>query len=188
MTDSATGVQMLNLPPSALHAIHRAALRDRSPAEAAALVRQVGFETGQDFLDAFGHWLEHHSQDPGADPASLAPDEFWEHLSNFFSGFGWGRLDFEQIHPGVAALTSTEWAEAGTDTGARQPSCHFTTGMLADLLSRLVGSDLAVLEVECRSRGDAGCRFLLGGADALEAVFDGLRQGQPVDAAVRNLV
>lgn len=187
MTDSSTGKQMLNLPPSALAAIHRAALQGRSPAEAAALVRQIGFETGEGFLEAFSGWLEHHRQDPGADPASLTAEDFWNHLSSFFASLGWGRLAFEQLHSGVGSLTSTAWAEAESGAAARQPTCHFTTGMLADLLSRLVGSDLAVLEVECRSRGDAGCKFLLGSAEALQLVFEELRQGSEVDTAVRNL-
>lgn len=186
MTDSSTG-PMLKFPPSTLSAIHRAALQDRSPSEAAALVRQMGFETGEGFLEAFSDWLEHHRQDPGADPATLAADDFWHHLSAFFSSLGWGRMEFEQLHAGVGALASREWAEADAEGGARQPMCHFTTGMLADFLSRLVGSDLAVLEVTCRSRGDADCRFLLGGVEALQVVFEGLRRGREVDAVVRNL-
>lgn len=187
MSDSLTGHQTLKFPPSTLAAIHRAALQGRSPAEAAALVRQIGFETGEGFLEAFTHWLEHHRQDPGADPASLNADDFWQHLSAFFGSLGWGRLEFEQLHAGVGALTSTEWSEADAGSETRQPMCHFTTGMLADLLSRLIGSDLAVLEVTCRSRGDAGCRFLIGSADALQMVFDGLRRGQEVESAVRSL-
>lgn len=187
MTDSSTGDQMLKFPPSTLAAIHRAALQDRSPREAAALVRQVGFETGEGFLAAFSGWLEHHNQDPGADPASLPAEEFWGHLSAFFSSLGWGRLEFEQLHSGVGSLTSTEWAEAESGAGARQPTCHFTTGMLADLLSRLVGSDLAVLEAGCRSRGDASCRFLIGSAEALQRVFEGLRRGDEVEVAVQAL-
>ena len=187
MTDSSTTEQMLNFPPSALAAIHRAATQDRSPGEAAALVRQIGFETGEGFLEAFSGWLEHHRQDPGADPATLAADDFWHHLSTFFSSLGWGRLEFEQLHSGVGALTSTEWAEAIPGEGARHPTCHFTTGMLADLLSRLVGSDLALLEVDCRSRGDASCRFLLGSAEALQIVFEGLRKGEEVEVVVQAL-
>ena len=118
MTDSFSGQPMLKFPPSAMAAMHRAVLQDRSPAEAAALVRQMGFETGEGFLEAFSRWLEHHRQDPGADPATLAADDFWHHLSAFFGSLGWGRLHFEQMHPGVGALSSTEWAEADAGSGA----------------------------------------------------------------------
>ena len=187
MADSLAGQSMLTFPQSTLAALHRAARQDRSPSDAASLVRQVGFETGEGFLHAFTEWLAHHRQDPGADPASLAAEDFWHHLSAFFGSLGWGRLEFEQLHEGVGALTSTEWAEADEPTGGRQPMCHFTTGMLADLLSRLVTTDMAVLEVSCRSRGDGACRFLIGGAEALQAVFHGLRQGQGVEAALQGL-
>jgi len=187
MNDSFAGTAMLTFPPSTLAAVHRAARQDRSAAEAAALVRQVGFETGEGFLVAFSEWLAHHRQDPGADPSALAADDFWHHLSAFFSSLGWGRLEFEQLHEGVGELSSTEWAEAEVGAGARQPMCHFTTGMLADLLSRLIGSDLAVLEVACRSRGDGKCRFLLGSAEALQRVYEEVRQGQEVDAALQAL-
>ena len=187
MSHSISGQQMLTFPPSTLAAVHRAAQQDRTPAEAASLVRQVGFETGEGFLDAFSDWLEHHRQDPGITPAALSTEDFWHHLSAFFASLGWGRLNFEQLHPGVAALSSLQWAEADPSASARQPMCHFTTGMLADLLSRVIGSDLAVLEVSCRSRGDGSCRFLVGSSDALQVVFEGLRQGQPLETAVGGL-
>ena len=120
MIDSSTGQQMLKLPPSTLAAIHRAALQGRSPAEAAALVRQIGFETGEGFLEAFSHWLEHHRQEAGADPASLGAEEFWHHLSGFFARLGWGRLEFAQMHSGVGSISSREWAEAD----ARRRALH----------------------------------------------------------------
>ena len=47
--------------------------------------------------------------------------------------------------------------------------------------------DLAVLEVECRSRGDERCRFLMGGADALGRLYEGLREGDSVDAALSRV-
>lgn len=187
MTDAISAGIMLNLPKATLGAVHRAVGSTHSPAEAAALLRQIGFETGQEFLQAFRHWLEHHRQEAGADPASLSTEEFWSHLSAYFSSLGWGRMDFEQLHSGVGALSSQDWAEADAHEGGRQPACHFSTGMLADLLSRLIGADLAVMEVDCRGRGDARCRFLLGGAEALQRVYAGLRQGNGVDAAVRGL-
>jgi hypothetical protein len=61
-----------------------------------------------------------------------------------------------------------------------QPSCHFTTGVLANILGRAADGEVAVLEVECRSRGDQRCRFLFGGADAVYSVYVG---SQPADLA-----
>lgn len=187
MTDSSPAAPMLRIPSSTLTAVHRVARKGRSPADAATLVREMGYASGEGFLSAFGEWLEHHRQDPGADPAELGADEFWHHLSAFFRSIGWGRLDFEEVHAGIGSLASGDWAEAGTTGSSRQPTCHFTTGMLADLLGRLIDGEMAVMEVGCRSRGDATCRFFIGGSEALQEVFDGMRQGRDALEVVRGL-
>jgi hypothetical protein len=53
--------------------------------------------------------------------------------------------------------------------------------VLAELLRRATGTEdgaeIAVLEAECRGRGDARCRFLFGSPAALEAVYAALREG-----------
>lgn len=178
---------MLRIPSSTLTAVHRVARAGRSPADAATLVREMGYASGEGFLAAFGDWLEHHRQDPQADPAALAADEFWHHLSAFFRSIGWGRLDFEDVHAGVGSLVSGDWAESEATGSTRQPTCHFTTGMLADLLGRLIDGDMAVMEVACRSRGDGACRFLIGGSEALQEVFEGMRQGRDAVDVARAL-
>lgn len=187
MTDTATREPMLHLPTTVLTALHRALASDRSPADAAALVRQIGFDSGAGFLEGFHDWLEHQKQEAGANPAALAAEEFWQQLTGFFFSMGWGRLEFEQLHPGVASLSSREWAEAEPGEAAQQPTCHFTTGMLADLLGRIAGADLAVMEVECRSRGEDRCRFLVGSPAALEDVYARLQRGEPYGAALQQL-
>jgi uncharacterized protein len=175
---------MLSLPLGALAAIHRALSDGRSPAEAAEAARRLGFETGAAFHRALEGWLASAGL---GDPGSLDADAFWERLSDFFASHGWGRLVFERLHPGVAALSSDEWAESEQVGSASYPSCHFTTGLLADLLGRASGADLAVLEVECRSKGDPRCRFLIGGWDALERVYDDLSAGSPYSESIQRL-
>ena len=59
--------------------------------------------------------------------------------------------------------------------------------MLANVLGQVAGSDVAVLEVECRSRGDARCRFLFGSPEALNGVYRRLVGGENLDAAVAQL-
>jgi predicted hydrocarbon binding protein len=171
---------MVHLPAAALTALHRVLSQDRSPAEAAAVTRQMGFETGESFYAAFRDWL-------GTEPSELDADEFWERFAAFFASLGWGRLHFERSHSGVAELSSDEWAEAEPGSQARQPTCHFTTGLLADLLGRVSGDRLAVLEVECRSRGDERCRFALGGAEALRRIYERIRDGDSFQTAVEGL-
>ncbi|HET7322507.1 MAG TPA: V4R domain-containing protein [Longimicrobiaceae bacterium] len=183
MTDTLTRAPMLQFPTSILPALRRALGREHSPADAAALERQLGFETGEGFYAALRNRLE----DSGADVDTLPADEFWQRVGDFFADLGWGTLEFDRLHPGVAALSSADWVEADPNVQAAQPSCHFTTGLLADLLGRVAGDDLAVLEVECRCAGDDRCRFLLGGGDALERVFDAMRQGRSYREAVEQL-
>jgi V4R domain len=184
MSETTVRETMLSLPVDALAAVHRALADGRTPAEAAEAARRLGFETGPGFHRALEEWL---AATGSGDPSSLDPAAFWERLSDFFAAKGWGRLDFERLHPGVAALSSDEWAEAETEGSASYPACHFTTGLLADLLGRASGADLAVLEVECRSKGDARCRFLVGGWDALERVYDELSGGAPYAESIQRL-
>ena len=184
MSETIVRDTMLSLPVDALGAVHRALAEDRTPTEAADAARRLGFETGAGFHRALEEWL---STSGAGDLGSLDPDAFWERLSDFFASQGWGRLDFERLHPGIASLSSDDWAEAEPSGSASYPSCHFTTGLLADLLGRASGADLAVLEVECRSRGDERCRFLVGGWEALERVYGEVSAGAPYAESVERL-
>jgi hypothetical protein len=56
--------------------------------------------------------------------------------------------------------------------------CFFSAGMLADFLGRLSGAPVAVMEVECRSRNDARCRFLSASPETLDGVYDAMNQGR----------
>lgn len=183
--DAAARAPLLRLPAGALLAIHRVLAQHGSPEESAALVRELGFETGEAFHGAFSAWLSEQEED--GDPASLPADRFWPLLAEFFSSLGWGRLELELPHAGVVSLSSPSWAEADADAGAGQPTCHLTTGLLADLLGRVAGTDLAVMEVECRSRGDRECRFLLGSAEALGLLHGRLREGASYPEALEAL-
>jgi hypothetical protein len=46
---------------------------------------------------------------------------------------------------------------------------------------------VAVLEVECRSAGDARCRFLIGSADVMGQVYDEMGRGAAYPAAVAEV-
>ncbi|MBI4408484.1 MAG: hypothetical protein HY561_02170, partial [Gemmatimonadetes bacterium] len=47
--------------------------------------------------------------------------------------------------------------------------------------------DVAVMEVECRARGDLRCRFVFGGASALEALYADLAAGRDLEASLAAL-
>ena len=82
-------------------------------------------------------------------------------------------------------MDSSDWAEASTE-GSQYPSCHVSSGLLADFFGRLAGETVAVMEVECRTRGDAGCRFLMGSPDTLATVYERMAEGVSYAEASRT--
>ena len=84
----------------------------------------------------------------------------------------------------MLALDSTDWAEASERGGAEYPSCHLTCGLLADFLGRMSDGLVAVMEVECRSRGDGRCRFLAGAPETLGTLYERMSQGMAYGEAL----
>jgi len=76
------------------------------------------------------------------------------------------------------AVDSEDWAESDPAATTPGPACHVTAGVLAGMLGRLAGEYVAVMEIECRSRGDERCRFLAGSAETLQAVYEGVSDGR----------
>lgn len=166
----------LALPSAALGALRRALIAELGAERAAAVLRQAGHAAG----DALFQSLK-----GGEQLTQLASDDFWRRFNQLFSGRGWGSISHVPLHPGVGVLESADWGEADA-ASARRPSCFFSTGVLANLLGQVAGGDVAVLEVECRSRGDEKCRFLFGSPDALQAVYDRMVAGNaPADAVAQ---
>jgi predicted hydrocarbon binding protein len=184
MTDPALAVGPARALAGLVAALHQVVSRDRSGADAAGILREVGLEAGESISGLFRQWLD-RSGTPG-DPAELAPEEFWGALSSFFEDLGWGTIEIEQPHPGVLSISSADWFEADRVPG-RHPGCHVTTALLADLLRRVVEEELACLEVECRAAGHDRCRFLVGSPAALERIFQSLREGSEYPSAVGAL-
>ena len=56
--------------------------------------------------------------------------------------------------------------------------------MLADFLGRMSGDTVAVMEVECRSRGDTRCRFLAGAPDTMSTLYERMAQGLGYEEAL----
>jgi predicted hydrocarbon binding protein len=173
------------LPSTALSSL-RTVLAAEAGADMAARVLRAA---GQDAGDAFFRIL---SADADADSAreslgALDATAFWRRFAQLFANRGWGHLTHADVHPGIAALAAADWAESENSSHDGRPSCYFTTGLLANLLGRVAGSDVAVMEVECKASGDPQCRFLFGSPDALRSVYDMLLSGQSTDSAVAQL-
>ena len=169
-TTSASGVQVGR---RALHQM-RAILERETGAQAALLLREVGFATGEATYETFEAWVREHYH---ADSARALDSAFLgEALSGFFAETGWGSVTLSEVAPNVLSLDAAGWAEASPH-GAEYPSCHFSCGMLADFFTRLGGSQAAVMEVECGSRAESRCRFLIGSPDLLTYVYERMSSG-----------
>jgi hypothetical protein len=185
----------LAIPAASLTALRQALIEDVGPEAAARALQQAGFAAGDAIFAmlagpaAQAHAASDSETDVHADAVARLPGSvFWRRLSDLFASRGWGRLIHEDIHPGVGCLESSDWIEADPAAGASRPSCFFTVGLLANLLGRVAGQPIGVLEVECRSRGDLRCRFLFGGSAAVEPIYAATLEGRTVEESLAELV
>ena len=159
--------------PHTLRRLH-GSLAAHAPDQLVTILQEVGYAAGEDLYRGFA--AIHN-------PADLDAEMLGETLSEFFSSTGWGTVTMSAVGTGAFALDSTDWVEAEPGT-AQSPMCFFTAGMLADFLGRLSDETVAVLEVECRSRGDARCRFLSATPEVLERVYDEMTAGRSYQEAL----
>ena len=176
--------QLAAVPRASLAALRAALLRDAGPA-AAAYLQEAGYAGGEALFSSFRAWLAARG---GGVPEELAIDAFEREATEFFREAGWGSLKVGSLHSAVGTLDSDDWAEADPEAGLDHPGCQLSTGMFADFFGRVADEPLAVLEVECRSMGDARCRFLVGSAEVMGYVYEELGRGvgyvEAVEAAV----
>jgi predicted hydrocarbon binding protein len=162
-----------------LIALRTALFRDVGPS-AAAVLQEAGYAGGEALFDAFGRWLQTHGL--GA-PESLAATEFGLRATEFFLELGWGSLELGSMDA-VATLDSPDWAESDPSAPLEFPGCYYTAGVMADFFGRLAGEPLAVMEVECRSMGAHRCRWLVGGGEVMQRVYDAMGEGVAYDEAL----
>jgi predicted hydrocarbon binding protein len=153
----------------------RASLERDTGLQAAAYLQEAGFAGGEELYQEFREWL---ARARGVEqPSELDVEFLGEVLGEFFTEQGWGRLNATPLGAAVLALDSSEWAEALDERQGEFPSCHLSCGLLADFLGRISQELVAVMEVECRSRGEARCRFLAGSPETLGLLYDRMAQG-----------
>jgi predicted hydrocarbon binding protein len=171
MTQQHTG---LRIGRRVLHQL-RASLERDAGLQASTYLQEAGFAGGEELYAEFSEWL---LATRGVERAPELDVQFLsEVLSEFFADQGWGALTATPLSPAVLALDAAQWAEAAEEGRSEFPSCHLTCGLLADFLGRLSDGLVAVMEVECRSRGDARCRFLAGAPETLSTLYDRMAQG-----------
>jgi len=158
----------------ALAQLRQSLLRDAAD-HAVGILQEAGFAAGEGIYHAFRAWVA--TQAGGAEPQDLDAARLPGLLSEFFQAAGWGSLSVGPLGDAALAMDSADWVEAQPGS-AETPMCFFSSGMLADFLGRLSGEMVAVLEVECRSKDDARCRFLSASPDTLNAVYEQVSQGR----------
>ena len=134
---------------------------------------QAGLTAAQDF----------HNE-AGGNAFGMSQTGFWTHLQKYFAKRGWGTLSHVDAHSSVGMLTSSDWAEAVVDAADPDASCCFSTGFLSGLLSQLAGGPVAVLEVQCRTRGGSSCDFAFGSEGAIHDLYGQLLDGVDLDGAL----
>jgi predicted hydrocarbon binding protein len=180
MTVPATQLDALSIGRGALRQLHQSLLT-RAPDHAIAVLQEAGYASGDGMYQAFCAWL------PGATgverPDDIDTTQFNSALSDFFAAQGWGTVTVQPIGGAALAVDSEDWAEADPGT-AQAPMCFFSAGMLADFLGRISGEPVAAMEVECRSKGDARCRFLSASPDTLQQIYVAMTQGKSYEEAL----
>ena len=157
-------------------------LRQELSKEAGALptihaLHHAGYHAGEAAAASFG----------GADGVQgMAQSAFWARVSDFFARRGWGTLTLSEQKGVVALLSSGDWVEATAGEPSEDASCSFSTGFLSGLLSTLAGGPVAVLEVECRGRGDDRCLFAFGSELAVHDLYGKLLDGATLEAALSS--
>ena len=170
----------VTIPAASLHVL-RKALEDAGQ-DAATVMQQAGFAAGPTLLTAFGAWLQ---RERGvADVTHLDQGHLDSALSSFFGETGWGTVRVHPLGAGLLAIDSPDWAEAIPST-TEWPSCLLSTGLLPAFLGALGGHTLGAMEVECRSRGDHQCRFVIGAPENLGVLYERLALGMRLEDAVK---
>lgn len=130
----------------------RASLERDTGLQASSYLQEAGFAGGEELYAEFAEWL---LATRGVErPAELDSAFLSEVLAEFFADQGWGALTATPLGGAVLALDAADWAESESGGGREFPSCHVTCGLLADFFGRMSDGLVAVMEVECRSRGD----------------------------------
>jgi uncharacterized protein len=176
--------QSIDLPANAFVALTReslialrAALFRDVGVSAVAPLQEAGYAAGQGMYDAFSRWLGARGL---GSPEMLTAADFSFRATEFFREAGWGGNEVGALDS-VATIDSPDWAESDPAYPLDFPGCYYSAGMLADFFGRVAGDQLAAMEVECRSMGGSRCRFLVGGTDMLQHIYEEMARGVPYE-------
>ena len=181
MNAMATATRFVQVPSTLLGTVRRFVVGDREPLEAVNVLREIGYELGE---EVYGSLQGRLTRDfPGAQWSALDPAEFWRAAAGFFADRGWGTLEFRDLHPAVGVLELADWVES--DAGGGPRGAHLSTGLFSALLERLAGDGVGVMEIP--SGAADRTRLLFGRGDVLGQVYEHVRAGAGVEEALARL-
>eukprot|EP00727_Mastigamoeba_balamuthi_P008632 m51a1_g4391 hypothetical protein (323) ;mRNA; f:359384-360629 len=161
-----------------MHGLTRRLLGEHMHEAASALARDMLYEMG---------FSEGLSSAPAALPKSLSAAS--AHMSAIAQGLcslafaGWASVEmspdtvvnaadppdsFVVLHSHNSFESETL---AGTTGDSRMPVCAATSGYVAGWCSAVLGAEMAGAEVQCRSRGDEYCTFVVASRDRIVRVM-----------------
>jgi len=173
---------LVALPRQSLAALRSALIRDLG-GNYATYLQEAGYAGGDAVFAYLREWLAAR----GGNADTISFGEFQALAADFFRDAGWGSLAIGNLNDVVITLDSADWAEADPSLNIGFPACYYSMGLLADFFGRVAGSQLACYEVECRSNGAARCRFLLGSAEVIGAIYQRMTEGVAYQDAVREM-
>jgi hypothetical protein len=183
MASPACGNGVVGIGSAGFHALRASLLQTLGEEAGATQLQQAGYVAGADVFRQFTAWLPGFAGVEGVDQLDAAAVD--EVLAAYFSELGWGAMAVERRTARGLVLASPDWSEADASTDAAYPSCHFTTGLLAGLLTALAGGQpLSAMEIACRQHGDTHCRFIAGSPEILEAVYQAATEGRDFEAVI----
>lgn len=183
MSFDLAGGGLVGVSRDALVTLRSVLFRDAGT-NAAAYLQEAGYAGGDRLFVAFGGWCASHGL--GA-PESMDAAEFQARAAEFFGELGWGAMSVGTLHDAVLTVDSPDWAESDPASAMPFPGCYLSAGMLGDFFGRVAGVQLVVMEVECRSMGSSRCRFLVGSAETIQHVYNGMMQGTGYEAVLAQM-
>lgn len=180
MGKSAVAPREIAIPASVFDSLREELEKEAGTLQTVRALHHAGYQAGLSAATSL-------HQETGGDPFALSQDGFWTSLSDFFSKRGWGTLRHKSPHEAIGVLTSQDWAEARPDADEPDATCSFSSGLLSGLLSQLAGGPVAVLEVECRTRGGGACEFAFGSETAIHDLYGKLLDGADFHSALEAL-
>jgi hypothetical protein len=167
------------LPALGLTELRRSLREEVGPVASVQALHAAGYAAGEEYYRGFVH-------SASGEVGAMGTERFWRHLRRYFRQKGWGELRHEAPHPGVGLLRSTDWAEASADSET-QPSCAFTSGLLSNFLTLAAGGSVAVLEVDCVSKGSDCCSFAFGSESTIQELYRQLLEGSSLGDALARV-